>query len=222
MTVGPLVGFFVGYGAARRPPDGLWITWKGFFSDLLMGPRITGGKHKGLRLAVVRKSGLRPTTERLRGAVFSMLGADAVEGRRVLDLFAGTGALGMEALSRGAASADFVEVDFHLARAIRESLAQAKMAGQGRVLRMKVERALDSLSEGYDLVFVDPPYGLADWDGLMSRIAGSGLTNAEGLLVVEHPSRIALAARYGGIAQERRRRYGDSAVTFYRAEAGNG
>lgn len=187
-----------------------------------MGPRITGGKHKGLRLPVVRKSGLRPTTERVRGAVFSMLGAGAVEGRRVLDLFAGTGALGMEALSRGAASADFVEVDFHLARAIRGSLAQAKMAGQGLVLRMKVERALDILSEGYDLVFVDPPYGLADWDGLMSRIAGSGLTKAQGLVVVEHPSRIALAATYGGMAQERRRRYGDSAVTIYRSRAGNG
>ena len=187
-----------------------------------MNVRITGGTHRGRRLRSPGGTGLRPTTEKVRGAVFSILGRDVVHGARVLDLFAGTGVMGIEALSRGAEQADFVEVDALRAKSIREGLSGLSMDERGRVYRMRVERALVSLSGVYDLVFVDPPYDLEDWDALMDGIAASGLTEAEGEVVVEYSSRTSLATRYGGLVEDTRRRYGDTSITIYRVEPVDG
>ena len=130
--------------------------------------RIAGGVLRGRRLRVARSKGLRPTSERVRAALFSILGAEAVEGARVLDLFAGTGALGMEALSRGAARADFVEVHGGSCREIRRSLEEFGLGETGRVHRGAVPRALDGLEGGYDLILRGPALrsgGLARTDG---------------------------------------------------------
>ena len=130
--------------------------------------RIAGGVLRGRRLRVARSKGLRPTSERVRAALFSILGAEAVEGARVLDLFAGTGALGMEALSRGAVRADFVEVHGGSCREIRRSLDELGLGETGRVRRGAVPRALDGLEGGYDLILAGPALrsgGLARTDG---------------------------------------------------------
>ena len=95
-----------------------------------MSTRITGGSERGRRLRSTKGAGLRPTSERVRAAIFSTIGHDAVDGTRVLDLYAGTGALGIEALSRGAAWADFVEVDTRRCQDIRETLRQMGLAGR--------------------------------------------------------------------------------------------
>ncbi|MBI4199841.1 MAG: 16S rRNA (guanine(966)-N(2))-methyltransferase RsmD [Chloroflexi bacterium] len=178
--------------------------------------RITGGVARGARLVVPRSSPVRPTSDRVRAALFQLLGGVVVDAR-VLDLFAGTGALGLEALSRGAAWADFVERDARLCQAIRQNLAAAGFAQQGRVYRARVERALEFLQEPYQVVLVDPPYDLPGLQGLLERLGESRLVAAGAVVVVEHRSRATLAPAPGALVLARERRYGDTALAFYTA-----
>ena len=182
----------------------------------MMGTRITGGRERGRRVRSTSKSGLRPTTERVRAAIFSMIGPDAVGEARVLDLYAGTGALGIEALSRGASWADFVEMHAGRCKDIRESLSQMDLADQAHVFRMKVERALDALRGGYDLVLVDPPYDTEPWEQVMERLQSARLLNEGALVIVEHYRASKLAERYGGLLRRTQRRHGDTSVSIYR------
>ena len=187
-----------------------------------MSIRITGGTHRGRRLRSERGAGLRPTSELVRGAIFSILGPEAVEGARVLDLYAGTGALAIEALSRGAAWADLVEVNAGRARRIRDSLAQFSLAEIGRVYQARTQRALDTLPSRYDLVFADPPYDMDVWEPLMERLGKGDLVKEKGLVVVEHRHGKALEERYGTLTSVSVRRYGDTAVSIYSAGALDG
>ncbi len=151
----------------------------------------------------------------MRAALFSILGAEAVDGAKVLDLFAGTGALGIEALSRGAARADFVEAHGGRCGEIRRSLEEFGLDETGRVYRGTVPRALDGLEGGYDLIFVDPPYDVEDWQGLMERIGEGNLMSDTGLVAVEHSSRRPLEGAYGRLARVERRTYGDTALSIF-------
>ncbi len=119
--------------------------------------RVIAGEAKGRRLIAPRGLTTRPATDRLRESVFGMLGARC-EGARVLDLFAGSGALGIEALSRGAASATFVERDAAAADAMRRNLEATGFAHRATVVRGDVEAFLRGTVGAFDLVFVDPPY----------------------------------------------------------------
>ena len=188
-----------------------------------MDTRITGGSARGRKLRPSKSSGLRPTSERVRAAIFSMLGPDAVEGARALDLYAGTGALGLEALSRDAAWVDFVESDAVRAQQIRESLRELGLSERAKVYRVKVERLTATLEGGYDLVFADPPYEASPWDDLMTVLVERRILNENALVVAEHSHRLALAVEYGksdsagpGLTVWKDRRYGDTAVTIYR------
>ena len=147
-----------------------------------------------------------------------MIGRQDIEDARVLDLYAGTGALGIEALSRGASWADFVEAHTGRCRDIRESLRGMGMAGQGRVYRAKVDTALRRLDGGYDLTFVDPPYDMDPWELVMEGIDGGGLLNEGALVVLEHNHRNEMAETYGKLIQVKSRRYGDTAISMYRAQ----
>ena len=139
-----------------------------------MTMRVTGGLLRGRRLRVAGSTRLRPTSDRVRGAIFSILGPDACVGAKVLDLYAGTGMLGIEALSRGAESAVFVEVDSTLVRRMRDNLREMSVNKRALVVRGRVERVLDDLDGGYDLVFADPPYRDEVWDELMDRLGKKG------------------------------------------------
>ncbi len=187
-----------------------------------MSIRITSGAQKGRRLRAPRSAGLRPTSERVRGAIFSILGQEAVEGARVLDLYAGTGALGIEALSRGADWADFVEADARRCIQIRDNLRELGLAQRGHVYQSRVEKAITILTSPYDLVFIDPPYDLDPWDWLMNALSERGLVKANGLVVAEHSPRTSLASRYGRLVLETGRRYGDTSVSIYKVGNDNG
>lgn len=159
--------------------------------------RITGGRWRGRRLPVADAEGLRPTTDRIRETLFNWL-RPRLGGSRVADLFAGTGILGMEALSRGAAAALFVERDRRLARAIERALA-ALGAGDtadesaGRVLAADAYRLLaDGEPERFDIVFLDPPYGHGRLDELCTLLAGRGWLADEALVYLEHDRRAPL------------------------------
>ena len=141
--------------------------------------RITGGEHRGRRFSLPRGSDLRPTSDRVRGAIFSILGSilgvDAVQGARALDLYAGSGALGLETLSRGAAWVDFVEANVRRCRLISDALATLGVSERGKVHNGRVERLLGTLEGGYSLVFADPPYALDDWQVVMEALNRQGM-----------------------------------------------
>ncbi len=134
--------------------------------------RVVSGIAGGRRLQAPAGRQLRPTTERVREAVFSSLWSLGVlEGARVLDLYAGSGAMGIEALSRGAASATFVEADPVAARTIEANLAATGLAGPAtRVAHVDVARFLDDPGDRFDLAFVDPPYAFSDWPSVLGRL----------------------------------------------------
>ena len=146
--------------------------------------RIVAGSAKGTRLAPV-PAGTRPVSDRAREGLFSSLGP-SVEDARVLDLFAGTGAMGLEALSRGAAHALFVDSAPAAVRTIAENLRRTRMSAKGEVRRMDALRLLRQKVGQFDLVLLDPPYKLpsSEMDELMSELRSSGAVAAGGRVVL--------------------------------------
>ena len=186
-----------------------------------MTVRITGGVHRGRRLRLPRSANLRPTSDRVRSAVFSILSADSLQDTLALDLYAGSGVLGLEALSRGAAGAVFVEADARRCRHIRDALAALGLTDRGSVHNGRVERVLGTLSSGnFSVAFADPPYALTDWQPLMGLLNRAGMLAEGAVVVAEHRHDTGLADEYGGLALLTRRRYGDTAISIY--EKGKG
>ncbi|MBI2965903.1 MAG: 16S rRNA (guanine(966)-N(2))-methyltransferase RsmD [Chloroflexi bacterium] len=181
--------------------------------------RIGGGEAGGRRLRHHLKS-IRPTSGRVRLALFSMLGPDGAAGRRVLDLYAGTGAFGLEALSRGAAWVEFVERDERACEAIRKSLASLGFEERAKVHRGVAEKIAGRLEGRFDLVFADPPYADDPFAGLFESLAVRGRLAPGATVFAEHGKRRMLPRALPGLRQVDRRVYGDTAVTVYRAEGG--
>ena len=176
--------------------------------------RIIAGSARGRRLRAPRTYSVRPTADRVKESLFNVLGP-AVEGARVLDLFAGSGNLGLEALSRGAREAVFVERAGAAADVIRANLELCGLRGKGRVLRRTVVRALVGLhrdGEEFDLVFMDPPYRRNLSAPTLALLECYPVCPPDALVVVECERRESLGA-YEQWATERRT-YGDTAVCF--------
>jgi 16S rRNA (guanine966-N2)-methyltransferase len=144
--------------------------------------RIIGGSLRNSRLEVPELAGLRPTPERVRETLFNWL-APIIEGASCLDLCAGTGALGIEALSRGAHSVQFVERDARAAQALRDNLARLKLAST--VANLDAAIFLGANARAHDLVFVDPPFALGLWDGLSRQLEQGGWLAPNGWIYVE-------------------------------------
>jgi 16S rRNA (guanine966-N2)-methyltransferase len=175
--------------------------------------RVIAGTLKGRRLDAPDWPGLRPTSDKLRETLFNVL-APRVRGARVLDGYAGTGAVGIEALSRGAAHVTFVERDPRAARLVEANLRRCQVTDRYVIIRAGFEQAATRLGgAAFDLVFLDPPYGA---DTLAAALAAAaGLVTPEGLLVVEHAKRDEAPARHGGFELTRNLVSGDSALAFY-------
>ena len=178
--------------------------------------RVAGGAARGRRLAGPAVPGVRPTAARVRAAIFNILPPETYRDARVLDLFAGTGSLGIEALSRGAAWADFVERHRRQSQVLRDNLATAGYSGQAAVHGVDAQRALSILAGPYQLIMLDPPYRMAGLGGFLESLAAApGLAAAGGRLVVGHSRHLALAEQYGPLRLASQRRYGDNLVDFY-------
>ena len=149
--------------------------------------RVIGGIYGKRRLAVPNAAGLRPTGNRIRETLFNWI-ADEVAGARVLDLFAGTGALGIEALSRGAAHVVFVERADRLAAALRDNLARLG-AENARVLRADARQYLSRHSGPFDIVFLDPPFRSAIIGAVCAQLASEGWLAPGGLVYMEYEAR---------------------------------
>ena len=182
--------------------------------------RVTGGQFGGRRLGVPRGGRLRPTQDRVRGALFSML-AEIVPGARVLDLFAGTGAVGFDALSRGAAATVWVEADRRHSLALKANLAALGAAG-GTVVCCEALRWLQTAAvESFDLVFADPPYDWArehGFAGLADVLRARGWVRPAGWFVVEQGADLAAPA-LDGWKLVRDRAYGQTRLAVNRLEA---
>lgn len=178
------------------------------------GVRITGGEHRGRGLAV--PPGARPTEGRVREALFSIWG-EAVDGARVLDLFAGSGVVGLEAAGRGALSVLSVDDGLRAVKLLERNVEAVGERGSVRVRRLVLPAGLFRLEEEgavFDLVFADPPYGFQAYEELLERAAP--LLAPGGEVVVEHSGRRELPAEAGGLVRVNVRRYGESALAFYR------
>ena len=177
-----------------------------------MSIRVVAGSAKGRRLAAPDGDVTRPTPNRVREAVFnSLYSLGAVEGARVLDLFAGTGALGIEALSRGAAEAVFVERDQAVAAMLHSNLEATRLAHAATVMVVDVEMALDGLARRcFDVALVDPPYAFDAWPQLLSRVPAE-------LVVAESDRRVDVGPDF---AIHHHRRHGGTVVTFAQAARG--
>ena len=181
--------------------------------------RVIAGTAKGRRLRVPAGLHVRPSGARLRESAFGILEhRGAIEGARVLDLFAGTGALGIEALSRGARSLVAVEQDRGVAKLLQSNVEHAGFAGRARVIVQPAERAVAQLpaGESFDLVLSDPPYreGLAQ--PVLERLAERALVTPDGLVLVEH-ARVESLVWPETWELELERRFGDSTITLLRA-----
>ncbi len=179
--------------------------------------RITGGEFSGRTLKVPRDS-VRPTAERVREALFSMLEhRGAIAGARVLDAFAGSGALGLEALSRGAASVLFVEKSRSAARTLGENITAFGVAARARIVQrdtMLALRTLGSAREPFDLCFIDPPYASSLAAATLAALASGGLLSARAVLVAESDRRHA-PGPIAGLTLALERRYGDTLISLY-------
>jgi 16S rRNA (guanine966-N2)-methyltransferase len=177
--------------------------------------RIVAGSARGRRLVAPPGEGTRPTSDKVRGAIFNVLG-QFFEGGRVLDLYSGSGALALEALSRGFASATCVESSAGAAAVIGENAAACGFAGQVTVIRRRAADALPALpAAAFDLAFLDPPYaeGPAGALATLDRVLRPGA-----LAVAEHDRRSPPADRFGRLVLEDRRAYGDTGISIYRCE----
>lgn len=175
--------------------------------------RIIGGRHRGRRLATPDWPGVRPTSDRLRETLFNIL-APEIEGARVLDVYAGTGAVGLEALSRGAQWVTFIEHDRRTVALLRQNVAQCGAEACAIVARDAVEALQSPTPEPFDIVFLDPPYASAARDVAL-RLAAAHVAPG-GVLVLEHATREPAPETAGALTHSRTRRQGDSSLTFYR------
>jgi len=174
--------------------------------------RITGGTARGIPVAEPKGLRLRPTSGLVREALFNILG-DLVTDAHVLDLYAGTGAVGIEALSRGASAAVFIDGEAASCQAILQTLARAGVGERARVLRGRLPAALTTLDERFSIVFMDPPYGLETAAETLQELPG--YLAPGGLVVYEHATRYNPPERPRGLALSERRVYGDSALALY-------
>jgi 16S rRNA (guanine966-N2)-methyltransferase len=180
--------------------------------------RIIAGKYRGLRLKPLRGANLRPTSEQMRETLFDVLGP-ALAGSRFLDLFAGSGAVGLEATSRGASEVVMVENHRAAADVIRRNLEDLRASGV-RLLPTTAERALERLAGEealFDFIFLDPPYGdVGEYHRALRQIGRSALIAPLGRVIVEHSRYLHLEEAYGKLERYRSLRHGDTHLSFFR------
>ena len=179
--------------------------------------RVITGTARGRRLLELEGQETRPTTDRVKEGVFSALQFD-IEGACVLDLFAGTGQLGIECLSRGAASATFVDVRGDAVALVKKNLALTTVADRATVINGNAQDFIARTSERFDLVFLDPPYASGWLEEILQRMTAPefDILRPCGIIVAEHPAEKALPALPPPYRLQRTYRYGKIAVSLFR------
>ena len=180
--------------------------------------RVISGSAKGTRLKAPRSRLVRPTSDRVKEALFNIL-QFKIEGRKVLDLYAGSGSLGIEALSRGAALAVFVEQDSNVVKFLRENLKNAFLQKRSTVYNLSVESFLNLKKEYknyFDLIFIDPPYKIKLENLRVVLKKASGFLKAEGVMALEHKTGLKVESPIQNLVLVDRRTYGDTTLSFFK------
>lgn len=182
--------------------------------------RVISGTARGRRLAAPRGTRVRPTADRVKEALFSILASlmGSLDDARVLDIFAGTGSLGIEALSRGCAAVVFVDNHRESAAVIRKNLEELGFADRGRVVVMEAVSSIGSLERSekpFRVVFLDPPYRLGMARRVIERLAHSPLVTAETVIVAETAGDEEIGMEFGPLRMFDRRVYGDTTLSFF-------
>jgi 16S rRNA (guanine966-N2)-methyltransferase len=188
--------------------------------------RIIAGSYRSRTLAAPPGMATRPTSDRLRETLFNVL-APRIQGAQFLDLYAGSGAVGLEALSRGAANVDFVERAEPALRALRANLNRLGVTAGFRIHSASVGSVLRKMKPGaaFDLVFLDPPYdAAAEYAATLGLLGGlaAGVLRSDSQVIAEHRKKQRLEDRYGTLSRTRLLEQGDAALSFYALEASRG
>jgi 16S rRNA (guanine966-N2)-methyltransferase len=181
--------------------------------------RVIAGTAKGHQLKVPKGTNIRPATDLVRGAIFSILENTASDWAQVLDLFSGSGALGIEALSRGAGWVDFVEKNPRCCGIIRQNLEKTKLAAQAHIYCCSVVKAISFLDKEYSIILMDPPYSDQSIGNILAQLATSKLIGADSTLVVTHSPHLSLNSTYPPLSLIKEHRHGDSCIAVYQKEA---
>ena len=180
--------------------------------------RVIAGKAKGHRLKFPKGTTTRPATDLVRGAIFSILENMASDWTQVLDLFSGSGALGIEALSRGAGWVDFVESEPRCCGIIKENLEKTKLAAQAHIHCRNAAKVFSFLNKEYNIILMDPPYSNPSIGNLIANLAESRLVGTHSTVVVTHSPRLPLNKAYGTLNLVKEHRHGDSCISIYQKE----
>ncbi len=184
--------------------------------------RVIAGRAKGIKILSVKGKEVRPTSDRVKEAIFSIISSE-LKGTRCLDLYAGTGALGIEALSRGSEYCCFVDNSNQAIKVIKRNLERTNFIEKSLVLRKKVEDFIKKTPEDellYNLIFLDPPYKINTslLGKLIYKLVVSGYVLPEGQIVVEHAHDVELNKKAGSFVKTDLRRYGDTSISIYQIE----
>ena len=177
--------------------------------------RVITGKARGVQLKTPEGMTTRPTTDRVKEALFSIIQFE-IAGARVLDLFGGTGQLGIEALSRGAKSAVFVDAGEPACRLIKENLKRTKLEADARVIRADYLDYLKRCRENFDIIFLDPPYAEVFLENALKCIAEIDILQSGGIIVAERPVEKELSLDFPGYTRSKDYKYGNTVLTIYR------
>ncbi len=177
--------------------------------------RVITGTARGVQLKTPDGMVTRPTTDRVKEAMFSIIHFD-LPGAAVLDLFGGTGQLGIEALSRGAKSAVFVDAGEPACKLIRENLKRARLERQANVVRSDYLEYLRRSKEQFDIIFLDPPYAEVFLENSLKQIAEIDILRSNGIIVTERPLGKALSWEFSGYERSKDYKYGNTLLTIYR------
>jgi len=175
--------------------------------------RIISGEYKGRRLSGGEKKKIRPTSDRVKESIFNVL-REEIEGKRILDLFAGAGSLGIEALSRGAESVTFVDSSPQSISILKKNLENLNLKSQLSVVRLDGLRALNKLKVNFQIIFADPPYLKGYAQRIIDSISQSAVLEKNGILILEHHKKESFIFPEGILLLLKQRRFGDTMVSF--------
>jgi 16S rRNA (guanine(966)-N(2))-methyltransferase RsmD len=179
--------------------------------------RVISGTARGMRLTTLEGLDVRPTTDKVKESLFNIIQFD-IEGRRVLDLFAGSGQLGIEALSRGAASAVFVDSREDACKLIRENLKRTKLDTLGKVVRSDYLQYLKQSQEKFEIIILDPPYAEVFLENALKAITEIDILHSGGIIVTERPTGKELPWEFEGFTRSKDYKYGNTVLAIYRKD----
>ena len=182
--------------------------------------RVISGKVRGLKLDTPKNEDVRPTTDRVKESLFNIINPYIIDSN-VLDLFAGTGSLGIECLSRGASSAIFVDVSKESINIVKSNIKKARVENESTILNLDFKSAINSLSsknKQFDVIFMDPPYYKNMFSDALSAVDNNNLLKEDGIIVVEHDTVDKFPDNMGRLYKSREKKYGNTTLTFYKLE----